>query len=414
MKKKTLALLLSATLALCSVPAYAKEAPVTGEMFGFDQLEERVRTGNLNYLVLEENIAQIELTDYEEIKDDLRDAMNQIGNAQWKMTLSGSAIKTGNDALDGALKGIMAVSTSSISQSLQSQFDSLEESFEDLKDGEIQKDAADMVLQLRNTQNTLVMVTEGMYIQLAELEATDAAMERALASLDRQIQELELRHKVGQISSLTLQQAKTGRTTLVSNQQSLRMGMQTLALNLEAMLGEELTGTLPVAELPQVTTEELEAMDLEKDLAKAMEKSYELYAAGVALEDAEEDFKDAGKDYHHNPKVYQYAQAQHAWQAAQHTHKGAVQSYELKFRSLYAQVKDYAQIMESAKASLALEEENYAVDKVKYEQGTLSQNALLTAQDDLTAAQDAVATAQRNLFSAYNNYCWAVEYGILN
>ena len=53
-------------------------------------------------------------------------------------------------------------------------------------------------------------------------------------------------------------------------------------------------------------------------------------------------------------------------------------------------------------------------DQLKYEQGTISKNALLTAQDDLAAAEETVATAQRNLFSAYNNYRWAVDSGILN
>ena len=54
------------------------------------------------------------------------------------------------------------------------------------------------------------------------------------------------------------------------------------------------------------------------------------------------------------------------------------------------------------------------MDQLKYEQGTISKNALLTAQDDLAAAEETVATAQRNLFSAYNNYRWAVDSGILN
>lgn len=54
------------------------------------------------------------------------------------------------------------------------------------------------------------------------------------------------------------------------------------------------------------------------------------------------------------------------------------------------------------------------MDQLKYEQGTISYNELLTAQDDLAAAQDEVDTAAINLFSTYNTYRWAVDYGILN
>ena len=88
--------------------------------------------------------------------------------------------------------------------------------------------------------------------------------------------------------------------------------------------------------------------------------------------------------------------------------------FELSFRTLYAQVKDYQQVLQAAQTALAVEQDNCAVDQLKYEQGTISKNALLTAQDDLAAAEETVATAQRNLFSAYNNYRWAVDSGILN
>lgn len=47
------------------------------------------------------------------------------------------------------------------------------------------------------------------------------------------------------------------------------------------------------------------------------------------------------------------------------------------------------------------------------EQGTISENALHTAEDELYTAQDTVSGAERDLFTAYNNYRWAVDYGLL-
>ena len=80
----------------------------------------------------------------------------------------------------------------------------------------------------------------------------------------------------------------------------------------------------------------------------------------------------------------------------------------------YRDSVDILRRMDAARTALAVEQDNYAVDQLKYEQGTISENTLLTAKDDLDTAQDTVNTAQRNLFSAYNNYRWAVDYGILN
>lgn len=390
-------------------------SPDPAGALSFANVDQRVRAGNLNYLVLEESIAQVEAIDYEELQEDLREGLNDIANLQWQTHMSGSMIPpTGNDALDQALQGMLSMSASSASQSLQSQYDALREQFDDLKDGKIQQDAADSVRQIRATQDNLVMLTQSMYIQLSELQATDAALDRGLAALDRTIQEMELRYQLGQISALTLQQTRASRTSLLSQQQTLASSAQTLTMNLESMIGADLTGSLRLSALPQVSQEELDAMDLEADLAAAKEASYELYAAKKTLDDARETYEDAGDQYNYNDRHYEFVQAQHAWQAAQYTYDGAVQSFELSFRTLYAQVKDYQQVLQAAQTALAVEQDNYAVDQLKYEQGTISKNALLTAQDDLAAAEETVATAQRNLFSAYNNYRWAVDSGILN
>lgn len=390
-------------------------SPDPAGALSFANVDQRVRAGNLNYLVLEESIAQVEAIDYEELQEDLREGLNDIANLQWQTHMSGSMIPpTGNDALDQALQGMLSMSASSASQSLQSQYDALREQFDDLKDGKIQQDAADSVRQLRATQDNLVMLTQSMYIQLSELQATDAALDRGLAALDRTIQEMELRYQLGQISALTLQQTRASRTSLLSQQQTLASSAQTLTMNLESMIGADLTGSLRLSALPQVSQEELDAMDLKADLAAAKEASYELYAAKKTLDDARETYEDAGDQYHYNDRHYEFVQAQHAWQAAQYTYDGAVQSFELSFRTLYAQVKDYQQVLQAAQTALAVEQDNCAVDQLKYEQGTISKNVLLTAQDDLAAAEETVATAQRNLFSAYNNYRWAVDSGILN
>ncbi len=75
---------------------------------------------------------------------------------------------------------------------------------------------------------------------------------------------------------------------------------------------------------------------------------------------------------------------------------------------------DYKQILDAARVSLASQQDSYAASQMKYEQGTISKNTLLSAEDDLHAAEDTVQNAAIDLFSAYNTYCWAVQHGILN
>lgn len=361
----------------------------------FTNLERRLRENNYNLLALEETIASVEVIDYDKMTEDMRKQLNQIARAQWMMVEFGQG-------------------DSYAATALANSYSSLREVFDDLKDGVIQEDNAAIVRQLRNAQDQIVMAGESLYVAMVELELNDRGLDRSLDALDRTLQELELRYQLGHISSLTLQEAKGGRTALVSGKETLEMNLSNLKLQLELMIGAEQTGEIQLQSLPQVTAEQLAEMDLEEDLAAAKEASYELFAAKRTLEDAQEDFKDAGRDYSYNEKNFRYVAAQHAWQAAQHTYNAAVQNFENSFRTLYNQVKDYQQILSAAQTALAVEQSSYAAAQLKYEQGRLSQNGLLEAEDKVEEAREKVESAAIDLFSAYHNYRWAVDHGILN
>ena len=81
------------------------------------------------------------------------------------------------------------------------------------------------------------------------------------------------------------------------------------------MIGEELTAPLTLNALPGVTAEQLAAMDVEKDLEKAKAASYDLYAAKLTLEDADEEYKDKAGDLGYNKDNYEYIAVKHQWQA---------------------------------------------------------------------------------------------------
>ena len=400
----------------------------------WDQLETQVRAGDLKILILEENIAAARATDFDKLKEDLRDQLNSIANQQWQLLGGGSSGGGGQgpqfdfstaspqdqylygavNALQTGMGAMSSMMTSSARQSLQSAYDAVREQYDALKDGKTQKTVDDNVRMLKNMTDSEVRLAQATYAQLVELDAALDTVDRSLAALDRQVEELELRYELGQISALTLEQVKSGRDSLASQRETYAMQARSGLMGLEFMTGRDLTGTLKLGSLPAVTAEQVTAMDLEKDMAAAKEKSWTLYDAKNTLDDAKEDFDDAGKEYNHNEKKYQYVQAQHTWQAAQYTYQATVTGFELTFRGLYDKVKDGQQVLDAAKTALAVQKDTYAAQELKYQQGTIAKNALLTAKDDLAAAQDKVDSAQRSLFTAYNNYRWAVEYGIAN
>ena len=409
MKKRWTALLLAlAMLSALAVGALADEqdkekpaaetAQTTPDAAGtlrFENLSARMKTGYYTVMSLEENIAAIECIDYDKMYEDLRDGLNQIAEAQWMMLQIPGAGETYTY------------------KSLQDQYDTLRKTFDDIKDGKLQQDNADLVRQLRDAENQLLMAGQTLYINLLGLEDQSAALTRQTAALDRTIEEVKLRYELGQVSAMTLQQTEAGKTQVESGKAALDAAVAQLRRQLNAMTGEELTAPLTLNALPGVTVEQLAAMDVEKDLEKAKAVSYDLYAAKLTLDDADEEYKDKAGDLGYNEDNYEYIAVKHRWQAAQYTYNAAVQNFELSFRSLYDSVQSYASALNAAKVSLECERSDLAAAQLRYEQGTISENGLHTAEDELYTAQDTVSSAERDLFTAYNNYRWAVDYGLL-
>ena len=410
MKKRWTALLLAlAMLSALAVGALADEqkkdetaaeetAQTTPDAAGtlrFENLSARMKTGYYTVMSLEENIAAIDCIDYDKMYEDLRDGLNQIAEAQWMMLQIPGAGETYTY------------------KSLQDQYDTLRKTFDDIKDGKLQQDNADLVRQLRDAEDQLLMAGQTLYINLLGLEDQSAALTRQTAALDRTIEEVKLRYELGQVSAMTLQQTEAGKAQVESGKAAIDAAVAQLRRQLNAMIGEELTAPLTLNALPGVTAEQLAAMDVEKDLEKAKAVSYDLYAAKLTLEDADEEYKDKAGDLGYNKDNYEYIAVKHRWQAAQYTYNAAVQSFELSFRSLYDSVQSYASALNAAKVSLECERSDLAAAQLRYEQGTISENALHTAEDELYTAQDTVSGAERDLFTAYNNYRWAVDYGLL-
>ena len=373
----------------------------------FANLEARVRENNLTIRMLEESIASIDVVDYEKMYDELKDGLNEIAKIQRTMLQLGQLDSAmGNTSLSGSF------SSEYIFSSLDASYDSLRETFDDLKDGKIEGDYAAAKRQLENAENQVVMGAETLYMAILEMQNTRASLQRQLDALDRTVEEMELRYKLGQISALTLQQVKDGRTQLASGIATLDMNIRNYTRQLEVMLGLEQTGSLTLAEPPQVSDKQVAEMDYDTALAAAKEKSYDLFAAQKTLDDAEETYKDSIKGYGQNN--YHYKSAVHTYEAAKYTYQSTVQSFEMNFRTMYDAVADYQQVLKASQSALDYQKNACAASQLKYQQGTISKNSLLEAQDSLASAEADVATAKHNLFSAYHTYLWAVEYGILN
>ena len=402
--KRIIALLLSLVLccgimvptSLAADKASEAEVDTTPEELGtlsFENLEQRVRENNLTVRMLQATIDSIDANDYEQMKDDLRDSLNQIAKGQQFLMAYGQGDSYSYAAMD-------------------QMYSSLRETFDDLKDGDIQQDSADAIRQLQDTQNQVIAGAESLYIALLEMQNNRDILERKLAATNRTVQEMQTRYNLGQISALQLHQVTAGLDALKSGIATLDMNLNNYTAQMELMVGAQQTGKLVLAEAPDVTAEQVSAMDYEKDLATAKEKSYELYDAKKTLDDARKDFNKEVVKY--VPGFYKRVILERQWEATQLTYENTVQNFELKFRTMFNSVADYQQIVAAKESALSLQQDTFQATELKYQQGKISKNDYLAAQDDLESAKTDVITAKHNLFTAYRTYHWAVDFGVLN
>lgn len=363
----------------------------------FQNLERRLREGNLQILSIQENIDNLEEIDYDKLKENLRLQLNQMAQAQWMMVQFGQTGTLAYEQMDQA-------------------YDAVRKQFDAIKDGDMQADNAETIRQLRNLQNQIVMAGEATYIALAAMEIQEAGLERQLTALDRKLTELELRYQLGHISSNTLKEAQAGRSALSSGLSTLRMNLNTYKGQLELLIGAEISGGISLGALPAVSRQDLDAMDLEQDLESAKANSWDLYQATETMKDELEKYNNMGGDSALETRMNEtrFKQALHNWRSAKYTYDNKVQNFELSLRSLYLKVQDYRQILSAARISLAAEQDKYAAAQLKHEQGSISANALLEAGEKVQEAREKVSSAENDLFSSYNTYRWAVDYGILN
>lgn len=407
----------------------------------FSQIGERVKANNLTLKAAEESLKQAKAMDWDDAIDEMEDAIDnldiqisqllngssaQLEQAKKDLDSSLSSVITSKDNLSGlgsVIQNTITVSTlTTLSQygkmqaeSLKSTKESLEDQLDDLKEQkqDYQKTLKDTERQIGYAADQTISGAESLYLTILSTQLQlDGLKNNTLASTQRSLKEIELRYQLGQVSKLTLTQVQNGYESLASSITSLENTVSTLYSSLQSLMGDVPTGKLRLLDTPSVTANELSYLNYASDLSKAKEKSYTLYTADRAVEDAEDAMNDARRDEGKNS--YQYKMAEYAYQSSLYKKDAAVANFEASFLNLYKAIAPAQSALAAKQSALAYEQQMYAVAEKKYQLGNLSANALQDAKDTLDSAQRDVEAAQLDLFTAYHSYDQAVKLGLVS
>ena len=415
--------------------------PVASGSLSFDQIEGRVRAHNLNVRAAQEGVEQVksmnwdkalsEMDDAIEEMEDLIDSMSgsstgAIASASASLAASLAKLQQATDETSSIYAGEVVSGIANVSsltsmatygamqaESLKSTLESLEDQRDDLKKQKdnYPKTIEDTERMVQSTIDQIVSGAESLYLTILTTELQYESLQDTLLSMNKTVEEMQLRYDLGQISAQTLLQVQNGYATLVNSLSGLENTMGTMRSSLQSLLGEVPDGTLSLTEVPSVSQAQLDAINDSSDLEKAKEKSYTLYNAARSVEKAEDDMDDARKDNGKNS--YQYQMAEHAYQSAVYQQSAAIASFELSFQNLYRAIAPAQATLAVKEGDLAYQEQVCAAAELKYQQGNISANALQEAVNTRESARRDVEAARLDLFTAYHAYRQAVNKGLV-
>lgn len=273
---------------------------------------------------------------------------------------------------------------------LETQLDQLEDQLDELEDTDF--DAAER--QLDYVTDQLVMGAENLYIGLHTMQITYDGLVRQDGILQIKLNELQKRYELGQVSAVSVASVRDARRELTRGMETLRMNLRNSKGDLNLLLGRDADVNFELAGLPEVTTAQITAMNLEDDLRRAMRNSYTIYAAEQAVEDA--------KDGDGADRKYNIRQTEYQLQSAEN-------SFRQSFTKLFRAVEDKARAVQAASDSRGYKITELNVAKKKYELGTISYDDYYEAQTNLAQADADLQSAKNDLYLAYNNYQWAIQ-----
>ena len=386
--------------------------PAAGADLRFSQLRKTLEKNNYNVKALQANLEDLEDQDTDELRDavdmlktmktTLEKSLQSVAGVSGIISAAGSGSTGGATgeqiggedagsqpetnptftALEILAGGLQAALTADIANigmqisTMESQIESMDSTIETSEN------------TIRNAIDQIVKGAETLYIGIVTMESSLDAIQRGIDTMDRTIAIYEKQYELGMVSQYEVEAMTYQRTSLASQLDSLIFQIQSSKVTLEGLCGLPLQGTVQLGGLSIPTAGDLSAMNYEKDLAKGQAKNVDVLNAKVDLKSGRDDAKE-------------------------YTLQAAEDTFAYNFKVLYMTVGEKNRLVDVAREALSFQQRTFEITAKQYELGMISQEEYRAGESDLLAAQESVTAAQLELFTAYRNYEWARDYGLI-
>ena len=364
-------------LALTALPA-----PAFASSPEFARTEEewnRLRDNKMEYGEIEGLVQEYNVTvqnnqyNYRKFREDYGDTNEEVAGAYYDLAMDFLNMMSNEDDAGSMMSDL----------SLQMQADNMLARADDtLEDSKI------YLLTYEQAEKNIVATAQAGFINYYKLLLQKQQQEAAVSNAEESLNYAGLQRSAGMVTDLEVLNAQEARQKaldqLVQTERSIRSQQE----NLNVLLGWKHDDTPEMGELPPVDEGRVSRMDPAADLAAALENNYTLRINRRKLENARDGLT-----------------KENLQTAIANNERKIGNSLNSASRSvLTAQLQ-----LQQARAALALAQQDLNLASGKLSAGMITQREYNTSARALQNAQFSVRSAELTLFTAMENYDWAVK-----
>lgn len=359
MSKKKIVLIMSLVITL-TVPfqAFAAKNLEPVKSLSFDEVKPLMMTRCQT--ILENVEAYSDTADAQDTGEDQIDSLLNVWSS-FDSSLDNYKAKAGSDP---DLEDVLTYLLNAQKQSLQAQ-----------KGSFASQNISDMGLQTEQGNYTIVWNMESLFIQYNDLERQLQDMQAQKPLIEKKLEIAKLQKELGLATDKTVLEAESQLDQMGAGIQQLEESKEMIKQTFNVNLAQPYDTELTIEEVPDVTEEQIQAIDVDADFEKAVKESY-----AVKLNDNEDDKENDAK-----------------------------RKFENSFYRAYQDILDKQKALEAEKANFAVAETNLKIAEAKYELGMLSSLQYDAEKNSFISKENALEKAKDNLFKAYRQYQWAKQ-----
>jgi outer membrane protein TolC len=404
MMKKQLAAIL-AILLLLGVPVQAAAATVPPQTVTvrYSDIETTVRSNNQTIRANAKSLDSLSDNDViQEKQQELSDSSAALSNVNKMLQDAYTAINTTpaastaeQQAISASLQGSMA-SISAIRSILDSQSSQM-----DVDDDTIEKTD----LQMQEAADQIVIAAQQLYVSFHYLDTQRTQLTQNLSLANDSLTVSQKRYDLGLITSTELLNSQQSSKSISSKIAALVLEMQTAKNNFSVLLGYSKDYDVSILSLPDVDQNFISKMNYDADYQTALTENMTL-----KLKQKDKDIADDNRDEDSNTKDDDYPDSTiEDYQAASLNYRMAVNTFDASFRRSYDEISNKQVQLETENSSYQAKMQNFNMQTKKYNIGLISSFDLKNAQQEANTQKVAVEQAKINLFSAVEQYRWALK-----